>query len=397
MRRAAAVLAVLLLVLAGCGHDDHAAAGGSTLQATLRDPDGDGVLNVEAGEPLLDRGGSAEPVRTLATFAQITDAHVRDEESPARVPFLDRFGAPLSSTFRPQEALSLQVLTATVEAVNAQHPDAVIQTGDLVDNAQRNELRQAMTALRGGLVDPDSGAPGPSGPQLATNPDPFFYRPDVDAPRHPGLLAAAQQPFRSPGLDAPLHSVLGNHDVLVAGELAPDARTQALAMGDRAIVQLDPDVLRGIDIPKVDAEGEGGVGGISAAAIERVLSTGRTQRVAPDPQRREVTPAEAMAITGARTVEAFDIGPVRALALDVNKAQGGGRARHPRPRSTGCATSSTAPATDRWSSSPTSRWTATRTGTRRWRCCAPIATCWPRSPATPTATRSAATVPTARG
>lgn len=324
MRRAALAL-LALLALAGCGRSAN--NGGSTLHATLRDRDGDGVLAVAAGEPLVDRGGDARPVRTLATFAQLTDAHVRDEESPARVPFLDRFGAPFSSTFRPQEALTLQVLTAAVEAIDAEHPDAVIQTGDLADNAQRNELREAMAALRGGTVRPDSGAPGPSGPQLATDPDPFFYRPDVDAPCHPGLLAQAQKPFRSPGLSAPLHSVLGNHDVLVAGELAPDARTQALATGDRAIVSLDPDVLRGIDIPKTDAQGEGGVGGIGTAAIERVLATGRTEHVAPDPDRREVTPSEAMAITGAREVEAFDIGPVRALALDLVKAEGGSGGR----------------------------------------------------------------------
>jgi 3',5'-cyclic AMP phosphodiesterase CpdA len=327
-RVAILALALLALALAGCGHgapDDS--AGGSTLQSTLRDPDGDGVLDAAPGEPLRDRGGRARPVRTLATFAQISDAHVRDEESPARVPFLDRFGAPFSSTFRPQEALTLQVLTATVEAINAEHPDAVVQTGDLADNAQRNELEQAMVALRGGVVDPDSGARGPSGPQMATNPDPFFYRPDVDAPRHPGLLARAQRRLRSPGLDAPLHSVLGNHDVLVAGELAPDARTQALATGDRAIVELDRDVLRGVDVPRTDTRGEGGVGAIGTAAIERVLSTGRTERVAPDPDRREVTPAEAMAITGARPVQAFDIGPVRALALDLTMHQGGSGGR----------------------------------------------------------------------
>jgi 3',5'-cyclic AMP phosphodiesterase CpdA len=325
---ALALLAVALLALAGCGHAARPPANGaSTLDATLRDPDGDGILTPGPGEPLLDRGGDGKPVRTLATFAQITDAHVRDEESPARIPFLDRFGAPFSSTFRPQEALTLQTLTATVEAVNAQRPDAVVQTGDLADNAQRNELQQAMIALKGGIVHPDSGAPGPSGPQLASDPDPFYYRPDVDAPRHPGLLRAAQRPFRSPGLDAPLHSVLGNHDVLVAGELKPDARTQALATGDKAIVSLDPDELRGIHVPKTDDEGEGGVGSIGTAAIERVLATGRTQHVAPDPDRREVTPAQARAITGAKEVEAFDIGPVRALALDLNRPEGGSGGR----------------------------------------------------------------------
>jgi 3',5'-cyclic AMP phosphodiesterase CpdA len=334
MRRCgAAALAAgtaLTLALTACGSGnsrDPVSRGGSTLLRTLGDPDGDGVLSPGPGEPLRDRGGRSRPTQTIATFAQITDAHVRDEESPARIPFLDRFGAPFSSTFRPQEALTLQVLDAAVESIDALHPDAVVQTGDLADNAQRNELQQAMAVLRGGRVDPDSGAPGPSGPQRTDDPDPFFYRPGVDAPRHPGLLAAAQRPFTSPGLHAPLHSVLGNHDLLVAGELRPDARTQALATGDRAIVALDPDELKGIDIPQTDAEGEGGVGAIGTAAIARVLASGTTERVTPDPDRREVTPAEAMRLTGAQPVEAFSIGPVRALALDLDRPEGGSGGR----------------------------------------------------------------------
>jgi 3',5'-cyclic AMP phosphodiesterase CpdA len=309
--RRAAALAALALALAGCGQQAarDPAASGDTRVATIVDRDGDGTLETGPGEPLLDRGGRiGHTTAVLATFAQITDAHVRDEESPARVPFLDRLGPPFTSTFRPQEALTAQVLEATVASIDALHPDAVVETGDLADNAQRNELELGLAVLRGGRVSPDSGAPGSSGPQLASDPDPFYYRPDVDAPRHPGLLGQAQRPFLSPGLDAPFRTLFGNHDLLVQGELAPDARLRAAAVGDRAVVRLDVARLRGI--PR------------EATAIERALAAGQTAHVAPDPRRALVSPAQAAALLHPRP--SFALGPhVRGIALDLVRRSGG--------------------------------------------------------------------------
>ena len=159
--------------------DSERAAGpaaGSTLRATLTDPDGDGFLERGPAMPLAERrelGGVAKPGREIARFAQITDAHVRDEESPARVPFLDRLGSPFEPAFRPQEAETAQVLDAAVRALDAEHPQAVAVTGDLADNAQRTSSTSPSTCCAA-AADPSSGACRYEGVQEAGNPDPYY-------------------------------------------------------------------------------------------------------------------------------------------------------------------------------------------------------------------------------
>lgn len=338
MRLAAVLLgvvlagAVALAVANGRGESAGEPRAGSTLSARYADPDGDGRLDRGAGEPLVDRSelaASARPVRQLALFAQLSDAHVVDEESPARLPFLDRLGAPLTSTFRPQEALTGQVLAATVESLNALAPQAVVSTGDLIDNAQSNELSQALSVLHGGTVDPNAGGPGYDGVQSADNPDPLYYRPDVDAPRHAGLLEEAERPFPSPGLRAPWYPVMGNHDLLFQGEVRPSARTSSVATGRRALLRLDPSV----EIPKDERA-------LTPDLVDRLLSgglPGPTAPTPPDRTRRQVTAEEvARRLHGAADVGArgplldysFDIAPdVRGIALDAARRHGGATGR----------------------------------------------------------------------
>jgi 3',5'-cyclic AMP phosphodiesterase CpdA len=337
MRRAALIATVALLV-AACGGDDGTtrtpaagAADGSTLRATFVDRNGDGTLERGPGEPLrarTDLGPAAAAGRVLGSVGVVTDVHIRDEESPARPAFLDRLGPPFSAVFRPQEALSLQVLTAAVRAIDAADPTAVVENGDLIDNAQANEMVAAKRVLDGGLVRPDTGPPGYDGLQRASDPDPAYYRPDVDPPRHPGLIARAQRAFRSPGLRAPWYPVAGNHDLLVAGELARTPRTNAVAVGDRVLVQPDPSL-------RVARSEQA----LNAQTIDRLLRNGlpgTTRHVAPDPARRELTPRRAVAAlrarTGPRLDYAFDVGPrIRAIVLDtVQRAKGAGGVVTPR-------------------------------------------------------------------
>jgi 3',5'-cyclic AMP phosphodiesterase CpdA len=337
MRRAVLIATVAVLVAACGGGDDRArapgtaAADGSTLRTTFVDRDGDGTLERGPGEPLrarTDLGPAAAPGRVLGSVGIVTDVHIRDVESPARPVFLDRLGPPFSATFRPQEALTLQVLTAAVRSLDAARPDAVVENGDLIDNAQANEMAGAKRVLDGGVVRPDSGAAGYDGVQRASDPDPAYYRPDVDPPRHPGLLARAERPFRSPGLRAPWYPVAGNHDLLVAGELARTARTNAVAVSDRVLVRPDPSLRVG----RTEQD-------LNAQTIDRLLRNGlpgTTRRVAPDPARRELSPREAVTAlkpgTGARLDYAFDVGArIHAIVLDtVQRAKGAGGVVTPR-------------------------------------------------------------------
>jgi calcineurin-like phosphoesterase family protein len=325
MRRAAIVFAVLL---AGCGSSGPAGDPTSTLHATLVDRDGDGFLERGPGEPLRPRGGDARPGRTLAMFGQLTDTHVRDEESPARAPFLDRLGRPLDSTFRPQEAFSPQVLDAAVRALDRERPQAVVVTGDIVDSAQENELDMALETLRGGVVRPDSGASGYDGVQDASQADPFYFRPDNDAPRHPGVLDAAQRPFRAAGLDVPWYPALGNHDALVQGEVPPTPAIEDVATGGRMVVGIDPRFLP----PVLD---EDSAASVVSSLISQGDAFGRTESVPADPRRRHLTAdemvgrlADAAGVqpAGRRLDYAFGLGPeVRGIVLDTVDRGGGSR------------------------------------------------------------------------
>ena len=337
LQAAAATTAGLLVT--GCGAAGPRAPdpGGSTLRTTWRDVHGTGRLAVAAGEPLRPRtelGPVSPRVATLVTLAHVTDAHVLDAASPARVTFLDRLGAPFQSTFRPHETLTAQVLSGALDAVRALHPDTIVQGGDLIDNAQANELALAHAVLAGGRARPGSGPHGYYGVQSASDADPFYYRPDVDAPRHPGLLRAAVAPFAAAGARRPWLPVLGDHDVLVAGEIVPSARTQSLALGAEAVWDLP----RGLTTLSAHL-GAGGVnpdGPPAAGLVQRFLDIALAApkvAVPADPRRRQLAAEEAVAALRAHARSpgsgpwldyTADLGDhVRLVVLDLARREGG--------------------------------------------------------------------------
>ncbi len=294
-RSVIAAVLVLVVVAAAVAGGVLATRGGhawdgSTLQGTWVDRHGSGTLERGPGETLLDRTDLApqsRAVRTLATFVAIGDPEITDAQSPARLEMLDRYGAPFTSAFRPQETLTGQVFAASLATVDALHPSAVVFTGDLINNDQENELDEFLAILRGGRVDPDSGAPGYQGVQTASNPDPYYYRPAVDPPQHPGLLREAVQPFSSPGLQVPWYPVVGDHDLLVQGNLLATPATNTIAIGSRKLVSLDPEALRIAETQQLKPQ-------LVASLFAHGLP-GQWRHVTPDPQRRELAPAQVLA------------------------------------------------------------------------------------------------------
>jgi metallophosphoesterase (TIGR03767 family) len=284
VRASAAIAALLTAVAAAATAYAHDTTGHSTLDQTIvsQDPGEDfKFLGLGPGEPYVVREALAQAQRgrknrrrSLAYFGQITDFQIADEESPARVELID--GDPsgtASSAWRPQEALVLHQVDATVRQLNhflrspvrqgngrrARMVNAVM-TGDLADNQQRNETGWVVRLLEGGVLDPNSGTnrlagtvcAGPLAPKPADDPENYtgvqddqdyplgntpFYDPNVPDgdysgwPTYEGLLDKAQRPFRTPGLRVPSYVAFGNHDLLVQGNEDANAAFEETATG----------------------------------------------------------------------------------------------------------------------------------------------------------------------
>ncbi|MGB0121119.1 MAG: CARDB domain-containing protein [Solirubrobacterales bacterium] len=235
--------------------------------------------SAEAGELGVANPGRETKRTPLAYFGQLTDFQLADEESPARVEFLDPEGGPFTASWRPSEAFNPFEANEMIEQMNsfaANAPvasgdgslppmDFVMNTGDISDSQQFNETVWNRTLIEGGTITPGSGVNPAS--SIDTNPlcpsaqiatlggikdaatptnytgvqdrddwpgakEFYFYDPDepnpalddpgnvnpyADAPMYPGLMDQGQKPFQATGLDVPGYVLFGNHDGLVQG------------------------------------------------------------------------------------------------------------------------------------------------------------------------------------
>lgn len=253
-----------------------------------------------------DLAAGDRPAReVLLTVAQLSDLHVCDAQSPARVEFLDRWADPdwpgldELGAYRAHEMLTMHVVEACVRAVNsvAAGPvggaplDLAISTGDNIDNAQANELGWYVALLEGGHVHPDSGDltryEGVADDEIA---DERFWHPSpstTDLPRSrygfpsvPGLLDVVRQPFDAAGLVVPWLAVHGNHDRLIQGTVPAAGAVGEAAVGSAKAI--------GLPVGWGAAEGLELLAGVEAcdpAALDAIMQA-QMRTVTPDAGRR---------------------------------------------------------------------------------------------------------------
>ena len=269
------------------------------------------------------QAGRANRRRSLLYFGQLSDFQLADEESPARVEFIDT--GPFNAAWRPSEAMNPQIDDAMIRQLNAfaeasplragdgsrRAMDLSLNTGDIADNQQLNETEWSRILMEGGELNPNSGVNTPVGylgigclpgvtdegatPKYTGVQDsddfgvvPQFYDPDAPAgpfagwPAYPGLLDRAQQSFNAAGLDVPSYVSFGNHDALVQGNAASNVAYEAIATGCLKVaspVVFDPGTL------------SSALGALNAANLLALLGTDPTKLrlVPPDPGRQHVS------------------------------------------------------------------------------------------------------------
>ncbi|MFJ9536223.1 TIGR03767 family metallophosphoesterase [Streptomyces sp. NPDC101225] len=264
--------------------------------------DGPGWARVVRADLAAPKAGRAGRRTALAAFVQLTDLHLIDAQHPMRLEYLrstDRHA------WRPHEALTVQGAISLVERINALRGAPVtgsplhfaMTTGDNTDNNAKSELEWFLTIMSGGRITPNTGDPrhyeGVQNSGLKT-----YWQPDSSVrdgdkrlgfPHLQGYLAAAIREVRSPGLNLPWYSTVGNHDAMPLGCFGHgDSWLAEYAVGGRKLMSLPAS-----EAGKLQHHIKSGKDPKGLAFRDLLKAHARDMRsVTPDPERAPYTPAD---------------------------------------------------------------------------------------------------------